>query len=61
MKPTLTFDEAYNTLEHLVQQIENEAVPLDVLAEKVKEAKALIAFCEGKLRGIETEIEGIGQ
>ena len=52
----LSFDTAYTNLEKIIRQIEAEAIPLDELAAKVKEAKELIRFCEDKLRGIEREL-----
>ena len=52
----LTFDAAFAELEKIIKQIEGETIPLDDLAEKVKEAKSLIRFCEEKLRGIETQL-----
>ena len=52
----LTFDTAYTELEKIIRLIESENIPLDELAEKVKEAKELIRFCENKLRNIETEL-----
>lgn len=52
----LTFDTAYTELEKIIKQIESESIPLDDLAEKVKEAKELIRFCEEKLRGIEKQL-----
>ena len=52
----LTFDAAFAELEKIIKQIEGETIPLDDLAEKVKEAKQLIRFCEEKLRGIETQL-----
>lgn len=52
----LSFDTAYTNLEKIIRQIEGEAIPLDELAAKVKEAKELIRFCEEKLRGIEREL-----
>ena len=52
----LTFDTAYTELEKIIRLIEGENIPLDELAEKVKEAKELIKFCEDKLRGIENEL-----
>jgi exodeoxyribonuclease VII small subunit len=57
MKDNLTFDKAYAAIEDIVRQIENEAIPLDELADKVKMAKELIAFCNNKLRDIEAEIK----
>ena len=56
MKEKITFDEAYTSIEEIVMEIEQEAIPRDQLAEKVKEAKNLIAFCNNKLRDIEAEL-----
>ncbi|HEX5635735.1 MAG TPA: exodeoxyribonuclease VII small subunit [Gammaproteobacteria bacterium] len=52
----LSFDTAYAELEKIVKQIENESVPLDELAARVKEAKQLIRYCEEKLRAVEHEL-----
>jgi exodeoxyribonuclease VII small subunit len=57
MKDKISFDTAYAAIEEIVGQIENEAIPLDELAEKVKRAKELIAFCSQKLRDIEAELK----
>lgn len=51
-----TFDDAWKALEKLVTEIEDETIPLDELATKVKAAKQLIKFCEEKLRGIEKDL-----
>jgi exodeoxyribonuclease VII small subunit len=56
MNEKITFDEAYKAIEKIVQEIEQETIPLDQLAEKVKEAKSLLAFCNNKLRDIEAEL-----
>ncbi len=56
MNPTLTFDTAFNQLKKLVNQIEDDEIQLDTLAEKVNEANELIQFCETKLRNIEVEV-----
>lgn len=57
MKTKLTFDKAFSELEKLVEQIEDENIQLDELAEKVKEANELIKFCETKLRSIAADID----
>jgi exodeoxyribonuclease VII small subunit len=57
MNEKVTFDIAYAAIEEIVQQIESETIPLDELAEKVKTAKELLAFCHEKLRNIETELK----
>ena len=51
-----TFDDAWKALEKLVAEIEDETIPLDELAAKVKAAKKLIQFCEEKLLGIEKDL-----
>ncbi len=57
METKLTFDNAFANLEKLVEQIEDENIQLDTLAEKVKEANALIKYCETRLRVIAADIE----
>lgn len=57
METTLTFDNAFANLEKLVEQIEDEHIQLDTLAEKVKEANELIKYCETRLRVISVDIE----
>jgi exodeoxyribonuclease VII small subunit len=51
-----TYSEAYSELEKLVAEIESDDIQLDTLADKVKQAKELIVFCEDKLRTIENEV-----
>ncbi len=57
MKTIMSFDNAFAELEKLVEQIEDENIQLDTLAEKVKKATELIKYCETKLRSITEEIE----
>lgn len=56
MKSKQTYKEAYTKLEVLVEQLEDGNIPLDKLAEKVKEANEWIAVCEDKLRQIGDDI-----
>jgi len=53
MTAELNYNEAYQKLQTLVRQLENEEIQLDTLAEKVQEATELINYCETKLRVIE--------
>jgi exodeoxyribonuclease VII small subunit len=53
---TKTFQEAFDSLRKLVEEIEQEQVSLDQLTEKVEQAKILSDFCSKKLRGIEDEV-----
>ena len=51
----LTYNEAYEKLSAVVTEIEDDSIQLDTLAEKVKQAKELIDFCETRLRTIDQE------
>jgi exodeoxyribonuclease VII small subunit len=53
----LTYNKAYNDLSKLVDQIEDDKIQLDTLADKVKQAKELIDFCETKLRTIDKDVK----
>ena len=59
MEKNITYDAAYKELKQISADIENEAVSVDVLAEKVKRASELIAFCQSKLRATEEEVNKI--
>ena len=56
MEKKLTYNEAFDKLEAIVEEIEDDTILLDTLNDKVKEAKILISYCENKLRGIEIEV-----
>ena len=49
--------EAMARLEKIVSQIDNNELEIDVLAEKIKEANGIIAFCSDKLTKADKEIE----
>ena len=53
---TKTFQEAFDSLRELVDEIEQDQISLDQLTEKVEQAKMLSDFCSKKLRGIEDEV-----
>lgn len=55
----LTYEEAYRELAEIAEDIQNESVSVDILAQKVKRASELITFCQGKLRSTETEVNKI--
>ncbi|MCX2485574.1 exodeoxyribonuclease VII small subunit [Pedobacter sp. MR2016-24] len=59
MEKNLNYEAAYNELALIAQEIETEAVSVDVLAEKVKRASELISFCQTKLRSTENEVNKI--
>jgi exodeoxyribonuclease VII small subunit len=53
----LTYNQAYTKLSKLVDEIEDDKIQLDTLAEKVKQAKELIDYCETRLRSIDKDVE----
>jgi exodeoxyribonuclease VII small subunit len=53
----LTYNKAYQDLSKLVDEIGDEKIKLDTLADKVKQAKELIDFCETKLRTIDNDVK----
>jgi exodeoxyribonuclease VII small subunit len=55
----ITYTEAFNELQIILQQIENGEPDVDELAEKVKKAAELIKICKSKLYDTESEIEKI--
>jgi exodeoxyribonuclease VII small subunit len=55
----LSYEEAYRELAEIAEEIQNESVSVDVLAQKVKRAAELITYCQGKLRSTETEVNKI--
>ena len=59
MEQNSTYEQAYKELEVIAREMESQAVPIDVLAEKVKRAAELITYCETKLRSTEAEVNKI--
>ena len=55
----LSYEEAYRELAEIAEEIQNESVSVDVLAQKVKRASELITYCQGKLRSTENEVNKI--
>ena len=52
-----TYSEAMARLEKIASQIDNNELEIDMLAEKIKEANGIIAFCSDKLTKADKEIE----
>lgn len=55
----MTYQEAYDQLTTLVDEIENDEVPLDELPGKIRLASDLITFCQERLRAVETEYQEV--
>ena len=54
-----TYSQAISRLEQIVSQIDNNELDINQLADKIKEANDLIAFCQSKLTKADAEIEKI--
>lgn len=52
-----TYSQAMERLGKIVSQIDNNELEIDMLAEKIKEANDIIAFCSDKLTKADREIE----
>lgn len=55
----LKYEEALERLQEIVNLLERKEIKIDNLADKVKEAKALVDFCRDKLEKTEEEINKI--
>ncbi|NOZ67706.1 MAG: exodeoxyribonuclease VII small subunit [Deferribacteres bacterium] len=53
------YREALEEIESIVDEIENETVDVDVLAEKVKRAAYLIRFCKERLKKTDDEVRKV--
>ena len=55
----LSYQQALDELTDIVTQLENESIPIDELAQKVKRASDLILYCQSKLTATDTEVKKI--
>jgi len=55
----LSYEEAMQELQQIVAQLQEDAVGVDELSEKVKRAAELIAYCRETLRQTEESLEGL--
>ena len=52
----MTYTDAYQELQEIVQKMENADISVDELAQKIKRASQLIQICKDKLTKTEEEI-----
>ncbi len=57
MTKTPSYKDAIEEIDVIVEEIENETVDVDVLANKVKRATFLIKLCKEKLKTTDTEVK----
>ncbi len=55
----LTYESAYAELQHIMQEVQSEAVNIDDLTAKIARASELIRFCRERLRMTEEEVKGL--
>jgi exodeoxyribonuclease VII small subunit len=58
-KQKISYSEAVNEIEEILNQIENGELDVDELTEKVKRVTLLIKICKSKLKSTEEEIDSI--
>jgi exodeoxyribonuclease VII small subunit len=55
----MTYQEAVNEIDEILQKIENEELDVDELSDQVKRVSMLIKTCKDKLHKTEIEVENI--
>lgn len=55
----MTYEAAKTALDKIIKEIQQEAISIDQLAEKIKQAQELIKHCQAKLRNIELEVNAL--
>ncbi len=58
-KSKLTYESALQELQGIVSSLQDEAVSMDDLSEKVNRAAELLKFCREKLRETEGQVQGL--
>ena len=58
-KETITYTEAFDELQQIVQEMENADISVDDLSDKIKRCTMLIKLCKDKLTKTEAEIAKI--
>jgi exodeoxyribonuclease VII small subunit len=53
----LTYEKALTELQQIVDELQEDAIGIDELSEKVGRAAELIRFCREKLRSTEADID----
>jgi len=54
---TVNYEEASQELQTIIDQLQEESVPIDELSEKTKRAAELIRFCRKKLRTTQQDLD----
>ena len=60
-KKNITYQNAIEELEDILQKMEDNELEIDSLSDQVKRASELISFCKNKLKSTEKDVEDILQ
>ncbi|MBQ5642140.1 MAG: exodeoxyribonuclease VII small subunit [Bacteroidaceae bacterium] len=55
----MKYEEAIKTLEDIARQLEQNELPIDQIADRLREAQKLVAFCCEQLLSVDQEIKKI--
>lgn len=55
----MKYEEAISTLETIARQLEQNELPIDKIADRLREAQQLVAFCQQQLTVVDGEIQKI--
>lgn len=55
----IKYEEAITKLEIIARQLEQNELPIDQIADKLREAQELVNFCKEQLLSVEQEIQKI--
>lgn len=58
-KKKISYSEAYNEIQEILSEIENQDVDIDKLSDKVMQVSSLLKICKSRLHKTETEVEKI--
>lgn len=58
-KKELTYEEAIEQVEILIEQIENNQIGMDELSEAIRKASDHLSFCKKKLHQVDEEVKQI--
>jgi exodeoxyribonuclease VII small subunit len=54
-----SYESALKELQDIVSQLQDDAIGMDELSEKIQRSAELIKFCREKLRRVEGEVKGL--
>ena len=56
MAKKYTYQQAFEELNNIVEELQNENVTIDLLTQKIQKAKILLEICNAKLKATEQDV-----